>query len=512
MVNKLIAALMLLPSLAGAQEAPLSAIEWLSMPSTLPTTRAIPQKGLSFEGPPVTDTAAIPEVSVKPLGEATSDAVGLLPGSVTGLPNTLWQSSSAAELADLLQERHVARLPAMQSLLYTLLLAEADAPDDQQGQSRFLEARIDALIALGAVEPAQALLERAGANTPPLFQRWFNTTLLTGDEHRACAALRARPYLSPSYAARVFCTARGGDWQAAALTLDAAMLLGKVSEIEDQLLTRFLDPELFEGTDLPLPPVRPSPLLFRLYEAVGEPLPTNTLPRAFAMGDLRGMSGWKAELHAAERLTRTGALSVNRLLGVYSARRPAASGGIWDRVDAVQKFDSALKTGDPNAVSRTLEPAWRAMRAARLETPFAELYGADLMRLPLDDTASDLGFEVAMLGPDYEDAARLCGDKKKEREFASALAQGTPPESGDNKIETAIVEGFKPDNVPADMIDLLNEGRLGEVILRAIAMYESAADGDYTALPPALATLRAVGLEDSARRAALQMLFLHRRV
>ena len=48
-------------------------------------------------------------------------------------------------------------------------------------------------------------------------------------------------------------------------------------------------------------PGAPDPLTFRLFETIGERLPTAALPRAFAHADLRDVAGWKAQIEAAER-------------------------------------------------------------------------------------------------------------------------------------------------------------------------------------------------------------------
>lgn len=506
---------------AAGGEAPLSAIDWLR-PSTVaqPAPGAVvvlPGGGATLPAPlpepPAVRDATSPSVTVTPLDAPRVDAVGLLPSHVTGLPATLWSNSRAADVTALIAARRVDRLPAMQALFYTLLLAEAEPTADAGQEAPVLQARIDALMRLGAVEPAQAMLDRAGPTTPDLFRRWFDATLLTGDEDQACAALAARPHLAPDYAARVFCTARRGDWNTAALTLDTARALGFISDTEDRLLAQFLDPEMFGDEPLPLPPVRPSPLMFRLYEAAGEPLPTTTLPRAFAMADLRPTAGWRAELISAERLTQTGALSVNRLLGVYKDRRPAASGGIWDRVAAIQRLDAALGRGDAVAVSEHLPPAWAAMRAARLEVAFAELYAEPLLEMatsgrPPTGRAAALIYDIALLGAQYESAARALGERHPARAFETALAKGAPPDSGADRMQDAIARGFAGPELPPEVVQMLAEGRLGEVILQAMAQYERAAGGDLNALPVALATLRHVGLEDSARRAALQMALL----
>ncbi|WP_145963007.1 hypothetical protein [Mangrovicoccus ximenensis] len=111
-----------------------------------------------------------------------------------------------------------------------------------------------------ALDRAQALIERAGPGTPDLFRRWFDISLLTDSEDRACAALEANPGIVPNPMTRVFCLAREGRWTTAALTLESGRALGDISEADHALLSRFLDPDLFEGEPPLLPPRQVTPL------------------------------------------------------------------------------------------------------------------------------------------------------------------------------------------------------------------------------------------------------------
>ena len=56
----------------------------------------------------------------------------------------------------------------------------------------------------------------------------------------------------------------------------------------------------------------------------------------------------------------------------------------------------------------------------------------------------------------------------------------------------------------------LAKGELGLVILKTMALFRTGAEGNPDALGQALAMLRHVGLEDTARRAALQVILLER--
>jgi aldehyde dehydrogenase (NAD+) len=110
------------------------------------------------------------------------------------------------------------------------------------------------------------------------------------------------------------------------------------------------------------------------------------------------------------------------------------------------------------------------MRSARLEIPFADLYGAELMRLPLTGSADALAYDVALLGPAYEEAAKTKGPDIPDRSFASSIARGTPDAPGRDTIQTAIARGFGTTPPPDDIATLLDEARLGEAILNADAL------------------------------------------
>lgn len=484
---------------------PLAAIDWLSQPQPrgdLPGTVLLE--------PPVTGTAALPPVSVTPL-ETLLPPIGLVPPSSTGLPADLWRGSDASEIAYLIETVPVRGSPAMQALLFTLLLSETRPP--ASAGDKILLARLDRLLALGATDPSQALAEHAGPTTSKeRFARWFDAALLTGSEDKPCAALTASPYLTDSYAKQIFCTARRSDWPTAALMMETALALELLPPEQLELLDRFLNPDLFELAAPLRRPADPDPLTFRLFETIGEPLPTAPLPPAFAAADLRDLAGWKAQLEAAERLARGGALNPNQYLGLFSARKPAASGGIWDRVAAVQRLEADLGSGSPEAVARSLPQAWEAMQQAGTETVFADLFAEPLARAQLTGPARDLAWRIRLLSPLYELAAHDAPPSGPGTRFLAALAQGRPADvPAPSQMGEAIALGFaaQPPE-PPEIRNLLNNGHLGEAILRSMELFSRGADGNLGDLTAALAAFRAVGLEDTARRAALQLMLLER--
>lgn len=499
------------------EDEPLSAIDWLSQSVEQPATVNAPLMAPDFGAhmrrtppanePPVTGNAATPDVSVRALGAPAPQAFGLLPPSTTGLSADIWTGSDLGTLNALVQAERIDTLPALNDLIRLLVLTTADAPDEGDNTGAFLLARVDKLLDYGALEPAQAMLEAAGADTPDRFRRWFDVSLLTGTESAACRALRNKPAVAPTAAVRVFCLARSGDWNAAALTLNTSAALGDIDADMADLLARFLDPDLFEGEAPLAAPDRTSPLVFRMREAIGQPLTTQNLPRAFAHADLRANVGWKAQLEAAERLAAVGAIDENTLIGIYTGRVPAASGGVWERAKAVRQLDAALADGDPDALAAALEQVWTEANNASVTVPLAHFYGPALLSADVAPAGRATQFRMLLLSDIYE-AAALDDMLAATDPFLAAVAKGDPSEVRATRTRYIHVRRAFAAAPDSALLAMAGEGRTGEAILRSIATIGQGLAGDDVSFSEGIATLRALGLEDVARRTALQYLLL----
>lgn len=497
----------------------MSAIDWLS--SSVALNAAASLRGSAAVLPPLQGEAPISagvqlgEVSVQSLDAVSADSLGLIPAARIGLPRDLWGRTPEPRLAEALRKERLDTLPSVQGFLLELMLAELDPPQTPgaaRGNGLFL-ARIDRLLDLGALDQAMALLEQADPDDPEIFRRRFDIALLLDQEHRACEIMEKSPAVAPSYPARIFCLARRGKWDAAALNLSAGRVLGQIEADKVALLERFLDPQLAEDSpDLP-PPPRVTPLTFRLMEAIGQPLSTTTLPVAFAQADLRSNSGWKAQIEAAERLARMGVIDPNQLLGFYTQERASASGGVWDRVSHISQLDAALSASDAMRVQNLLPQAWALMQAQELETAFAAMFAPRLRGVPLSGAAAEIAFRAGLLTADFETVAAEARQEGAAAAFLAALARGnTAGIRASDQLGLMLKRVFDapPAALPPAYADLVPD-RLGESILVAIDDISEGAKGDHRRLEQGLTLLRMAGLESLARRTALELTILERR-
>ncbi len=496
--------------------APESAIEWLERALSEPPPPAVAPSPPSFAqdetlAPKLPDAHFEP-ISVTPLSGAALDTTGLFTAAQIGLPRNLWGPTPAAEIIAAIEALPNDTLPSAARLSLRLFTAEFAPPvtDSRTPSGALLHARIDRLIAMGALEQAAQLIAAAPGTDAALHLRAFDIALLMGEEDRACETMQGQITAAEGQGTQIFCMARRGNWRAAYSGLAVAQQLNLISEAEAHLLTRFLEEE---EAEFPLPPPQTiTPLALRILEALGEPLSTSGLPVAYAHADLRGISGWRAQLEAAERLTRAMALQPNRLFGLYTERRAAASGGLWERVRAVQSLERARATGDTELISDALIRAYPLFQATELESAFAEIHAEPLADLQLNREASRILWEILLLAQDRLDRAVALAPDNSLGQLVTALVTGAPlPETNSPAMASAIVLGFAEDALPATVQEHLDTGALGMVLLHALEQIALAAAGDPNAATQGLRQLRAVGLDAAARQIAVEILLLERR-
>lgn len=519
-----LAALAALPSgtaLAQGPREPAAASDWLkgTAPARPPVTGWRPGDSVPFEAqrlrpvapvarpatlkPPraLATTAAPPPVGVTRLSDGNPDTKGAIGAEAARLPRDLWGAAPAGQVAEAIATANP-RLAANRALLQRILTAQLAPPAGAAGdEGRLFLARVDRLIAAGRLEDAEAMLQSAGWTDGPRFARRFEISLLRDTTDEACAVMAQRPGLAPDLGARIYCLARAGDWSAAALTLHGARAGGLIEPQTLALLERFLDDGSADLTEALPDPAQVTPLEFRLFEAIGQPLATADLPLSFAWADLNGNAGWKARLDAAERLARAGALDPAPLAAAYLDQRPAASGGVWDRAAAFQRIEAALDAGDTAALSDDLPQAGALFLEAGLIVPFARLVGPALSGLTLDPEAAETAAHLRLLvglpetpradlpAPDRALIALAAGDP----DAAAAFPQGS---AGAAHAEALAAE---------PLAEAPPEGR-GLALLAAMADVDAGLDGDVARASAGLRRMVELGQPSDARQAAVELL------
>lgn len=445
-------------------------------------------------------------ISTSSLNRSQLDATGILTTEQTGIPADFWGDGNADVIARLIAPYFDFTLPEITAFWQRVALTEIDAPKNMATPGAVLTARVAHLLNAGALDQAEALLTHAGPITPSLFKQSFDVGLLTGRAQTACAQMLRNPSLAPGLKERVFCLARDNDWSAAALTLTTAKSLRQIPELDAELLTLFLDPELFDEQNPPPAPVPLTALDFIMREALAMPRSGQALPLAFLHQDLQRETGWRNQVIATERLVRSQAIPPQQLIDLYQEGKPSASGGVWVRVSAVQNLLQAIRIGQPEAISQNLRVAYQDLRAVGLEFILADIAADDLEGIALTPSADRLRFRLQLLHTEYPELVGDYAPQSAQDAFLQSLAFGELPDSANSDMEAAILAAFRGSTSTNSLIVDAKRGRMGEAIFKSLTNLIRSRHRDPAAVETTIATLLIAGLEEEARRIAIQVL------
>jgi len=450
----------------------------------------------------------LPEIEVTKLDDVERSSVGLLPPTVTGFPTSLWKESQADDLVGLLRNLGSPSSPAIQKLLFQMLLAEAEAPLTVDGAEEFLSERISILIEAGAIDPAIALLERASPLPPQLVPKLFEASLLGSQYEPACKQVLDLGANYQNDAGRIYCHALEGDWLTASLIYNTSKALNSTETSTLLLLGEFLEIEEPSEKFIPLNDTDLSPLDFRLYETLGYHIFRENLGNAFLFGDLSGDNGWYAQLTAAERLAENGVIDANRFLGIFTAYDPPSSNGIWERVRAIQHLDKALSlSNSTKEVELALKNAWQLFQYSPNSSIFAEVFTPRLLDIELTQSSEIMAIKIGMLSSNFDaiisNSVAINALEPVVFAFTNQEAQFVKPKT---TLEKTLLDAFYRPRVPSYARLQLADGKLGEVILNALIQLERGIAGDMQDLLESISTLRHVGLERVSQRTALWLI------
>ena len=135
--------------------------------------------------------------------------------------------------------------------------------------------------------------------------------------------------------------------------------------------------------------------------------------------------------------------------------------------------------------------------------------------MALTGDAARIAWEMGLLSPDYRRLAASplsLGDTRAK--FLAGLAGGSVAGlAAPDSMARAIAPAFQGEAAAAPEAGaaLIAQGRIGEALLLAIRLIETGLQGELVKVTEGLSLLRALGLEDAARRTALDLMLLERR-
>jgi hypothetical protein len=464
--------------LVAQNNAPISAIDWLSQPTLAPLTEK------NVITPQTNTDKVVNEITTIELDLNRDEIYGLIPQEISGIPEDFWTEIDSDTLRQVLMSQPSSNLPSADDLLIRALLAKT------RGNIDVMLVRVETLIDRGAVQAAFSLVKQSKIENIQSFALFAKTALLTNNVEKICIKLNGARHLSNNEALQVYCHLHSGSQKIAEINYVTLKALGAFRPTTSRLLAAHLNKK--NNNDFVLPEVNLveiTPLDFQMWAGVGQPISTTSLPVSFATYDLRETSSWLQKIQAAERLSIIGSLPGSTLLQTYTSDQVSTSGGIWDRVLAVQALHRALS--DP-AIDPTneLNTFWGTLQDKRLIAALARAWSARLLEFDTKARNNDFLFQMQILSRPNAFPFEITMERLQTKNKLLPT-----------KVFKEIMNSFKKEILVTKKFGAINT-------LRAMRLVSKALNGERPALLEAIILYQEMGLTPLAQQLALEYMII----
>lgn len=467
------------------------------------------------------------------------EAAGLAGAGALGLDDGMWGTTPGAQAIALIDAAQPTPLYSVNRLLRRVLVAGATPPDGSDG---LLASRARALIRFGAAEEAASLAGAAGRDPGDTLRRArAEAALIVGRDEALCARDVLGADSQPTDDAdrfwaslRAYCLARSGD-PLASVAVNAMVELGRVDASDAPLLEALVDESLIDFVAVPhassLTPLRIAMLrsLGRANRPAIESAPLPMIAGLFALES----TGAGGALVAAERLEAVGAIETQILREMYVSFADGVEGALGTRAKAVKLAQNAP---DGTAIGTVLVEAARSGEPGRF-AQMARVLAPMAMRIPASEAA-----QLNTLSYALRDAMLLGGHVEEAGAWSQAQGTRTPEETADIAAVMAVADAgwsgnwqrafgdtlrartrggdeharralaalaglgvaLRPNLPDEGYLKAAREGNAAEAVLAAAAELGTQTPPTARSLDTMIRAFTAVGLEQEARRIAIE--------
>lgn len=386
-------------------------------------------------------------VQVDSLKAINSEEAGTLTPQTGALGQNMW-SGTSRQLIEKLLTNLPTRAPsaAMRSLMRKLLLSPARVPEGNSDTAGLILARLEVLMAMGALEEAEQLIDALPvARAPELIVMEADLRLLANDNARACKLAEQEMANKTSnfwQKTLTFCQIIKGQKEKAELSL---LLMRELGDPDEAFLT--MAESLISDEPLVLPTLsNPTPLHLAMarvgkIELPGDVMTANT-PSVLRAIALSPKSSIGLRLEAAERADEAGALPVDTLRQLYTSvefskedlANPLSRAEVeFGPMVRALLYRTSLVQTVPTAQA---EATARAFSLARDEGRYASavhVFQPVLRRIPPSN-------QLLWFAPEAVRALLLAGDRQRAQAWYQVLQAG----SVTNKEAAESIDRFRP--------------------------------------------------------------------
>ena len=426
------------------------------------------------------------------------------------LPYYYWSWSDIEDISKKINDISLNSNHLIRNLFTAVLISEMPVDLNSKKERDLYLIRLNKLIEIGKFKEAQLFIN---VNDPTLkisSDPQFIINIIRGNDTLACAQYKNAKSITSSLKKKLYCLTYENKMKQAKIIFETAAILNLTNEYETEILKILLSNQ----QETPIFIQKENHSLSALdYVILAKKKAINDnirIPTTFLSYDFNQSINPHKKLMAGEKLAKNGTISAKQLFQLYKTGIIDKNYGVGlkERILVIRSLEKSISSNDLVQIKSLLLKGFSDFEEIGLSNQFCEYYKDHILKQQDLGWKTPISIKMNLLTGDY---SKITNKILINSNFISAqsIAKNDYSNLGNiSPFEENIISAIRDPIYNEENIILIEQGRIGEVILSSISLLAIKTGNINTNINNGLRGLMQTGLEKTAKLIAIQYILM----
>ena len=419
------------------------------------------------------------------------------------LPYYYWSWSKIEDLTSKIDNIYFEPKAQLRELIVSVLTSEMPANIEIPKEANLYIARLNKLIELGQYKEAQTFINNNDPNLTLSYQQQFELNLLKGNDTLACSQSKIEGTNNNTLKQKIYCLNHEGKQSEAKIVFETAKILNKVEEYDAFIIELLLNSKKFAQSYKIDNKNNLSILDYIILQKNDEKIEGRFIPTSFFFYNFSETYNIEKRLIISERLAKFGIISNLQLFRIYKESDTVNDTALIKRKKCINELELAISEQSSDDIRQNLAKCLILFQKIGLSSNFSKYYRTIVLAEANTGWESPTSVKMRLLSKDYSSLKIALTENSNFNSAQSIARNNFTKLNGLTAFEKSIVEAFEETKYKAQNTILIDQGKIGEVILSSIILLDSE---DPKEIQDGLIGLIQAGLTDVAKDIAIRLL------
>ena len=417
------------------------------------------------------------------------------------LPYYYWSWSNVEDLTKKIGNLDINPKPQIRELVLSILTSEMPNDIKIAKEANLYITRLNKLLEIGNYEEAQRFIKNNDPDLRISYHQQFKLNILKGNDTLACAQFKIESSENTSLTQKIYCLDYEGKKSEAKIIYETAKTLNRISDHESLILEILLYSKEIDETNLTKNINNLSILDYVILQKNGIKIENKLIPIPLLYYNLSQISTLEKRLFTLEKLAGLGIVTNKKLFVIYLEEDNVYNAALLKRKKCINELEAALLIKKTVHIREKLTKCLLIFEKIGLSSQFSKYYREAIKNEVNDGWETPTSIKMRLLSKDY---SSLGNELSENSNFSSAqsIAKNNFDKLNDlNANEQNIIDAFRNPKFNVQIAAMIDQGKIGEVIISSIKLLES---GNSTDFYNGLVALIQAGLIETAKDIAIR--------